>query len=110
PSSRTEGAQPRTRKPSRILLCAPVESKALETLKSAGQVDMAFEADEESLISLIGNYHALVAHPGQRITSHIIKYGYNLKAIGSLDGNLHKIDVSTARALGIEICYAPDSR
>lgn len=110
PSSRTEGAPPRTRKPSRILLCAPVESKALETLKSAAQVDMAFEADEESLISLIGNYHALVAHPNQRITSHIIKYGYNLKAIGSLDGNLHKIDVSTARALGIEICYAPDSR
>lgn len=107
---RPEGSQTRISKPSRILLCAPIEKKALETLEAAGQVDMAFEADEDSLVSLIGDYHALVAHPDQRISSHVIKYGYNLKAIGSLDGDLHKIDVSAARALGIEVCFAPDSR
>lgn len=107
---RPEGSQTRISKPSRILLCAPIEKKALETLEAAGQVDMAFDADEDSLVSLIGDYHALVAHPDQRISSHVIKYGYNLKAIGSLDGNLHKIDVSAARALGIEVCFAPDSR
>lgn len=100
----------RQRKPSRILVCAPIAPTALQMLKGAGQVDVDYEADEEALIAKIGNYHALIANPNQRINSHIIKYGYNLKAIGSLDGNLDKIDVGQARALGIEVCYAPDSR
>lgn len=98
------------RKPSRILVCAKVEPAALELLQSAGQIDINPDMDEESLISHIGDYHALIANPNQRINSHVLKYGYKLKAIGSLDGQLDKIDVSTARAMGIEICYAPDSR
>lgn len=97
-------------KTSRILVCAPIGQSALQLLEGAGQVDIDYDADEETLIAKIGNYHALIANPEQRINSHVIKYGYNLKAIGSLDGNLDKIDVSQARALGIEICYAPDSR
>ncbi|MCB8934945.1 MAG: pyridoxal-phosphate dependent enzyme [Candidatus Promineofilum sp.] len=100
----------RERKPSRLLVCAPIEQQALNTLQEVGEVDIIYDADEETLISRIGDYHALIASPNQRINSHVIKYGYNLKAIGSLDGNLDKIDVSAARALGIQICYAPDSR
>lgn len=107
---RVEEASTRQRKPSRILICAPIASSELQLLESAGQVDIDYDADEETLITKIGNYHALIANPNQRINSHIIKYGYNLKAIGSLDGNLDKIDVGQARALGIEICFAPDSR
>lgn len=103
-------AEARERNPSRILVCAPIEPQALETLQKVGNVDTAYDADEETLIARIGDYHALIANPNQRINSHIIKYGYNLKAIGSLDGNLDKIDVSSARALGIQVCYAPDSR
>lgn len=98
------------RKSSRILVCAPIEQQAIEILQKVGDVDFAIDADEETLISHIGDYHALIASPAQRINSHVIKYGYNLKAIGLLDGNLNKIDVSAARALGIQICYAPDSR
>lgn len=108
PAERVSGDKARHR--SNILLCAPIEPQALEVLRSAGDVDTAYDADEETLIARIGDYHALIASPNQRINSHIIKYGYNLKAIGSLDGNLNKIDVSSARALGIEICYAPDDR
>lgn len=107
---RISPAPARSRRPSRILVCAPVASAALETLQTVGEVDYEYDADEDALISRIGDYHALVASPNQHINSHIIKYGYNLKAIGSLDGNLNKIDVSAARALGIEICYAPDNR
>lgn len=107
---RPKSSPARNRRPSRILLCAPIEQPALEMLRTAGQVDIAFDLEEDSLISRIGEYHALIPNPNQLINSHIIKYGYNLKAIGSLDGNLNKIDVSAARALGIEICYAPDTR
>lgn len=100
----------RARKASRILVSAHLEPEAMQLLRSAGEVTVIRDADEETLIAQIGGYHALIADPNQWINSHILKYGYNLKAIGSLDGQLDKIDVSSARALGIEICYAPDSR
>lgn len=107
---RRDGGSNRRHKPSKILVCAPIAPMALEILEDAGEVHINYDIDEEALVTKIGNYHALVASPDQRINSHIIKYGYNLKAIGTLDNNLDKIDVSQARALGIEICYAPDSR
>lgn len=107
-----EAAPPpaKSRRPARILLCAPVENSALATLQAAGQVDTLPDADEETLINRIGDYHALVVGPNQRVNPHVIKYGYALRAIGSLAGHLDNIDVSTARAMGIEVCYAPDSR
>lgn len=100
----------RSRRPTRILACTPVSDEAMEILRAVGDVTFLEDADEEELISKIGPYHALLASPAQRINSHIIKYGYNLKAIGTLESHINHIDVSMARALGIQICYAPDSR
>ena len=94
----------------RILACAPLDGEALELLTTGGQVDTLPDANEETLIARIGDYQALIVGPQQRINGHVIKYGYNLKAIGTLGGHLNNIDVSAARALGIEVCYAPDSR
>ncbi len=106
-------AQPmaaKARKPSRILLCVPIEPAALDALSAVGHVDHMLEADEDARIARVGNYHALIVGPAQRISSHVIKYGYALRAIGSLGSHLDNIDVSTARAMGIEVCNAPDSR
>lgn len=100
----------KSRRPTRILACTPVSDEAMDILRSSGEVTIMEDADEEELISKIGPYHALLVGPTQRINSHIIKYGYNLKAIGTLEGHINHIDVSMARALGIQICYAPDSR
>ena len=73
-------------------------------------MDFLPDADEETLIGRIGDYQALIVGPQQRVNGHVIKYGYNLKAIGTLGGRLSNVDVSAARALGIEVCYAPDRR
>lgn len=95
---------------SRILLCTTVEQEAFNLLETLGEVDILPNPDEESLIARIGEYQALIAAPGQRISSHVLKYGYNLRAIGVLDNHLDNIDVSTARSLGIEVSFVPDSR
>lgn len=110
PTAEAAPAANKSSRPARILLCAPVEDSALTLLQAAGQVDTLAEASEETLINCIGDYHALLVGPNQRVNSHIIKYGYTLRAIGSLAGHLDNINVSTARAMGIEVCYAPDSR
>ncbi len=110
PESPGPSSSTKTRTPSRILLCTPIETDAMEVLQLAGHVDSIPDIDEETLLARIGDYHALIVGPHQPIGADLIKYGYNLRAIGSLSSNLDNIDVSTARALGISICYAPDSR
>lgn len=100
----------KARQPSRILLSTPIEAAALDVLREAGQVDIVAGDLPEQIISRIGDYHALIVGRNQRVSADVIKYGYNLRAIGTLDSHLDNVDVSTARALGIEICSAPDSR
>jgi phosphoglycerate dehydrogenase-like enzyme len=39
-----------------------------------------------------------------------MKYGYNLRVIGCLGNRLDYIEVSSAKALGIELVYSPDNR
>ena len=107
---RVASAPTRPRAVSRILTCVPIEGQAMEALAAAGHVDYLPNADEETLTARVGDYHALIVAPNQRINNHVLKYGYNLRAIGTLSGHLSNIDVSAARALGIEVCYAPDSR
>lgn len=99
-----------TRAQSRILSCVLLEEDALDVLRTAGDLDFLLDADEDTLTARVGGYHALIVGPQQRINAHILKYGYTLRAIGTLVGRLNNIDVSAARALGIEVCYTPDSR
>ncbi len=109
-AAREESTTLSPRSASRILTCVPLQGQAMAMLTAAGQVDSLPDDDEEMLTSRIGDYHALIVGPDQRINNHVLKYGYNLRAIGTLSDRLSNIDVSAARALGIEVCYAPDSR
>jgi threonine dehydratase len=94
----------------RILVGVPLEEDARAALAAVGDIDLLPEMDEETLTERIGDYQALIVGPEQPVNGHVIKYGYNLKAIGTLGTRPNNVDVSAARALGIEICYAPDSR
>ena len=104
------GQPEKKRRVSQTLVCTTIDEHAQELLEAIGPVHLALDLDEESLIARIGDYHAMIVSPSQRISSHVIKYGYNLKAIGSLESHLDNIDVSTARALGIQVFNAPDQR
>src|SRR5690606_7524332 len=71
------------RQPAKILLCAPIEPDALAALQLAGNVDFMPNINEQSLLSRIGDYHALIVGARQRVSADLIKYGYNLRVIGS---------------------------
>lgn len=95
----------------RILLCAvPEEPAALAHLAEHADVELTGVLSEDELIGLIGQFQAVIVDSRQPLSSHVVKYGYNLKAIASLDSRLDNIDVSAARAMGIEVIFLPDNR
>lgn len=95
----------------RILVCEPLNAEALAVLEAEAPVDLCPDIDleDEAVLSRLSQYQALIVGPRRRVSSHVVKYGYNLRVIGCLSTHLDNIDVSTARAMGIEVRNAADS-
>jgi threo-3-hydroxy-L-aspartate ammonia-lyase len=91
-----------------ILVCEEMDEEALAILEETAVIDVHPNPTPNELLAKIGDYQALIVGPQTRITGQMIEYGYNLRAIGCLSPRLDRIDVSAARALGIDIINAPD--
>jgi threo-3-hydroxy-L-aspartate ammonia-lyase len=102
----TSHPQPEPERP-RILVLDPYAPAALEALGQVGVVDVRLEMSEETLLEDLHAYQALLVGPQRRLSNHVIKYGYNLRAIGCASSRLDNIDVSTAKALGIQVLNVP---
>lgn len=114
---RRSAAEPATERPSpavepraeapRVLVTDPFDDAALDLLRDVAEVDVKLDVSNEALLTQLRDYQALLVGPQRRIGSDIIKYGYNLRALGCPSARLDNIDVSTAKAMGIHICYVP---
>jgi threo-3-hydroxy-L-aspartate ammonia-lyase len=93
----------------RILVCTEMDEEALAILAETAVVDTHLNPTTDDLMASIGDYQALIVGPQTHLTGQLIEYGYKLRAIGCLSAHLDRIDVSTARALGIDVINAPDS-
>jgi threo-3-hydroxy-L-aspartate ammonia-lyase len=91
----------------RILVCDEMDEAALAILAETAVIDTHLHPTPDELMAKIGDYQALIVGPQTHITGQLIEYGYNLRAIGCLSSRLDRIDVSAARALGIDIIHAP---
>lgn len=92
---------------SRVLVITTMDKSAVEMLRNAADVDVELELEREELFHRIPDYQALIVGPHQQIDSQIIEYGYRLQIIGCIGSHLDNINVSTARDMGIRICYVP---
>jgi threo-3-hydroxy-L-aspartate ammonia-lyase len=109
PATPTPSPQPPAPTPQpHILVCDQMDEEALAVLEETAVIDVHLNPTPSQLLAKIGDYQALIVGPQTRITGQLIEYGYNLRAIGCLSPRLDRIDVSAARALGIDIINAPD--
>jgi phosphoglycerate dehydrogenase-like enzyme len=94
----------------RILVCEPLDPEARAILEAIAPVDLRPELrlDDENVLPQLSKYQALIVGAQQQVSSHVVKYGYNLRVIGCISTRLDNIDVSTARAMGIEVRHAAD--
>jgi threo-3-hydroxy-L-aspartate ammonia-lyase len=105
PESRPE----RDEEPVRLLVCDAIGKEALALLRQAGEVDVRTGLNEEQLHEIINRYQAVIVGSQTHISGTTIEEAMNLKAIGCIGGRLDNVDVSAARAFGVEVRYAPGS-
>ncbi|MCB9419985.1 MAG: hypothetical protein H6667_09285 [Ardenticatenaceae bacterium] len=93
----------------RVLVYDSVEAHCLDCLYEVADVDIQPDLTEAELMAAIGEYDALIVGPPRRLTGRMIEQGYRLQAIGYAASRLDNVDVSAARAMGIEVFNAPAS-
>ena len=91
----------------RVLIADPIAEEGVELLRQYFDVDVREGLTPEELEAIIPNYEALIVRSATRVTSRIIEAGRRLRVIGRAGTGLDNIDVSTARALGVEVLNCP---
>ena len=93
----------------RILVCHPLHPAGVERLRQAAIVDIETSLSSDDLQAIIGQYQAIIVGPNMRLPHYVIEAGYNLRVIGCAGSRLDHVDVSTARAVGVEVRTSPSS-
>lgn len=93
----------------KVLICDPVDDKAVEKIKSAGiTVDVKTEMKPDELIKTISGYDVCVVRSATKITKDVITAAKSsLKLIIRGGVGVDNIDVEAAKAAGMEVKNTP---
>jgi len=91
----------------KVLVSEPVSEEGIEILYHHAQVDVKPKLTPEELISIIGDYEALVVRSQTKVTAEVIQAGKKLQFIGRAGVGVDNIDVDEATRQGIIVVNAP---
>ncbi len=92
-----------------ILVCDTLGAEPLATLRQFATITELLEPDREMLVNEISQYDAVIVGEKTRVSGRVIEQGLRLRAIGCTGTHLNNVDVSSARAFGLALCYHPSS-
>ena len=93
----------------RILVCEPLHEDGKALLETALDVDVCVGLKPAELIALLPGYDGLIVRRETQVTAELLEFAFRLKIIGRAMPGLDNIDVTAARARGIEVVNAPAS-
>lgn len=102
-------APPASKERPKILVCDELDEAALAILRQAGDVTVRTDMEREEMIAEIRPFQAIIVGSSTYLAGQVIEYGDNLRVIGCASSRLDNINVSAARAMGVEVCHAPNS-
>jgi len=92
----------------RVLVCDPIAEDGVKALEEFGaQVDVRLGMSPEELISVIGEYDAVVVRSETKITAEAIAAAKRLQIIGRAGIGVDNIEVDAATERGILVLNAP---
>jgi D-3-phosphoglycerate dehydrogenase len=93
----------------RILVADPIHEDAIEQLKQAGfDLDLQTDITPEELLTIIGDYEAIVVRSRTRVTEAVISAGTSLKVIARAGVGLDNVDQNAAKNKGIQVINSPE--
>ncbi|MFH1074145.1 MAG: phosphoglycerate dehydrogenase [Candidatus Firestonebacteria bacterium] len=94
----------------KILVADPIADEGIEILKKQKdtEVDVRFKLKPEEIISIIGDYDALVVRSETKATAPILDAAKKLKVIGRAGVGVDNVDVPFASKKGIIVMNTPD--
>lgn len=94
----------------KVLVCDPVSSRCIETLRGAGlEVSYQPKISAEDLIKQIPEYDVVIVRSRTKITSSVIEAGKKLRVIGRAGVGLDNVDTEAAARRNIVVLNTPES-
>ena len=91
----------------KVLIADRIAAEGIEILRAHAEVDVKTGLSRDELISIIGDYDALMVRSDTKVTREVIEAGKRLQAIGRAGVGVDNIDVEAATSKGIVVVNAP---
>ncbi|MFC2040908.1 phosphoglycerate dehydrogenase [Chloroflexota bacterium] len=91
----------------KVLVADTIGEEGVSILSSYAEVDVKTGLKPEELLSIIGDYEALVVRSQTQVTAKVIEAGEKLQVIGRAGVGVDNIDVEEATQRGIVVVNAP---
>ena len=91
----------------KILATAPIDKTAVDILSPYGEIIVAPDDNEDTLVRLAAESEVFVVRGVAKITARVIEASPNLKVIGRTGVGINNIDIEAATARGIPVVFTP---
>jgi len=91
----------------KVLIADRIAAEGIEALQAHAEVDVKVGLSREELVSIIGDYDALMVRSDTKVSREVIEAGKRLQAIGRAGVGVDNIDVEAATSRGIVVVNAP---
>jgi D-3-phosphoglycerate dehydrogenase len=91
----------------KVLIADRIAAEGVEALRAHAEVDVKLDLSRDELVSIIGDYDALMVRSGTKVSREVIEAGKRLQAIGRAGVGVDNIDVEAATGRGIVVVNAP---
>ena len=93
--------------PFKVLISDKLDTRGVEILQAAADVDNQPGIPPEDLLQIIGEYDALVVRGRTKVTAAVIEAGKNLKVVGRAGVGVDNIDLAAAQSGGLTVVNSP---
>ena len=91
----------------KVLVTDPISNEGIDVLHGYAKVDVQTGLKPEEILSIIGDYEALIVRSQTKVTADIIEAGKKLQVIGRAGIGVDNIDIAAATGHGITVVNAP---
>lgn len=91
----------------KVLITDQISEEGISILRKEAQVDVKVGLKPEEIITIIGNYEALIVRSQTMVTAAIIEAGKKLQVIARAGVGIDNVDVETATRCGVVVVNAP---